>query len=170
MCLSVYIGSNHRLEFPPARGTNGLTAEPAKWKPAPLLKFEYCYYIGQDSGGAELGCSCQLVERIEWTEQGPVPWSDPLYPNDGPCPFDTLRGYVEQAIHKNSHAVLVCDDSAGDEQVGVAEDFEQRFIRPSMIKRGNLLFASQYDFPWCVFYVMADGEIGRPPDDAPESV
>jgi hypothetical protein len=74
---------------------------------------------------------------------------------------------VEQAIRKNSHAVLVCDDSTGIEQAGDAEDFEQRFIRPSMIKRGNLLFASLYEFPWCVFYVVADGEIGREPVNAP---
>lgn len=157
MCLSVFIGCRHKLEEKSDNTENCLGIELAEWTPPPLEKFDFVYYLGKKGTGGKLECSCLLMEHLDWTDSGPIVCSDGLYPQEGPCPFTELRRYVEQALSKDSHVMLLCDDSGDAEQSSTASDYDNLLIRPEMIKRGNLIFADiSGGIPWRAYYVIAD--------------
>lgn len=137
---------------------NCLGIEPSSWAPPPLTDFKYSYFFGRKGPGKKLECSCLLVEHVEWTESGLSVFSDDLYPANGPCPFEALKNYITQAIGNDHYAVLMCDDSNGVEQNCDIGEYHELLIRPSMIKRGNLLFADfSGNIPYRVLHVVADG-------------
>src|SRR5436190_18096827 len=110
MCLSVYLGTSRPLS-PPAAQPGELALEQAGWTPPPLKRREFVYYVGQKPhGSGELGCSCLLLEHVEWTENGPVIQQDKTYPVDA-CAFDALRQLCDEATRDGGIATLVCDDS-----------------------------------------------------------
>lgn len=160
MCLSVYLGSNHLLDISQPIEFGGLGIELVSWSPAPLNIFKHVYYLGRQVYGKQLECSCLLREHLDWSEEGAKVYSDPLYPTDGPCPFSTLQGYVREALQNEVCAGVICDDSNGLEQPSSMDEFDELVIRPSMIKRGSLMFAdSRNDLPIRSFLVIPDGGV-----------
>ncbi len=157
MCLSVYIGSHIQIRSLNASLTGSLGIETAKWLPPTLSKYEFIYYVGRIGTGADLECSCLLSEYVVWSDDGPTTEVDDLYPEQGPCPYGTLKQYVEQGLESSGHVSIVCDDSGGLEQNSDASDYCESLIRPSMIKRGNLIFADMSSsIPWRHLYAIRE--------------
>jgi len=157
MCLAVYMGCNEELETFSEAAEGSLCFELCKWIPPRLERYNYVYYLGRKGQGDELECSCLLMEYVEWTDKGPIVSSDDLFPSDGPCPFDTLKSYVLQTRGSLKNVTLVCDDNGGCEHKSDASEYGELAIRPSMIKRGNLLFADIFgSTPWRIFHVIPD--------------
>jgi hypothetical protein len=95
------------------------------------------------------------LEHVDWTEAGPVIHADDLYPDQAPCPFETLRALCDEAIQHGGFATIVCDDSGGLEQECSEDDYCSGLVRLSLIARGNLLFADESGgIPWRVLYVV----------------
>lgn len=158
MCLSVYLGSHEQLR---AREVleGSLGFEEAKWFPPALEKSPFRYYLGRKGSSAELECSCLLAQHVEWCEHGPSVSSDSFYPADKVCPFEILRGYVNESQHARKPVVLVCDDSGGSPQECGDEDYDHLIISSEMITPANFLFADPMAlFPWRVFYLTAPGQ------------
>jgi hypothetical protein len=155
MCLSVYLGTNIAVDLPsPAEGQLGI--ELASWKPPPLHRHEFVYFLGRKGKELKLECSCLFAEHVVWTEDGAVASSDALYPEDGPCPFDQLRTLCATATKRGGWATIVSDDSNGLEQPCTAEDYCSGVLPLHLIKRGNLLFAEVTGIPWKVWHVVAN--------------
>ena len=69
MCISLYMGTEHHIEpIPTAEG--GLGIEPASWSPPPIKDYKHSFYLGQILSGEKLGCSCLIMDELEWTENG----------------------------------------------------------------------------------------------------
>lgn len=157
MCLSVYLGTNTPLETSSEVAPGGLGIEPASWTPPPLKRnHQFTYYLGRKGEGAKLECSCVLAEHVSWTETGPIVSVDDLYPEDGPCPFETLKAYCASATESGGFATIVCDDSGGQEQDCSEDDYcTGGLVRLEHIARGHLLFAdASGGFPWRVMHVV----------------
>lgn len=155
MCLSVYLGTSIAVELPsPAEGQLGIQL--ASWKPPPLLRHEFVYYLGRKGQKPELECSCLFTEHVEWTPNGPIVSSDALYPEDGSCPFEQLRALCEAATANGGWATIVSDDSGGAEQQCAGDDYSSGMLPLDLIRRGNLLFAeASGSIPWKVWHVVA---------------
>ena len=156
MCLSVYLGTTRPITIPDAaRGHLG--AEKAAWTPPPLGRgHPFVYYVGAKGSGAELECSCLLMEHVDWTETGPVVHDNSLYPEGKPCPFEVLRALCDEASREGGWATIVCDDSGGLALDCSEDDYHTGgLIRLDMIARGNLLFAdASGGTPWRVLHVV----------------
>lgn len=140
MCLSVYIGTSHPLVALSEDFVGELGIEPASWKPAPLERMKYIYYAGQRGSLPELGCSCLLLEFLDWRIQPPAIISDDLYPHGGPCPFDMLRTYCEQVLDQGGEVIIVSEDSGGVEGTSQASDYDNVVLFRDDIRRGRMLF------------------------------
>ena len=157
MCLSVYLGTNTPLDIPDEVAMGSLGLEVASWTPPPLRRnHQFAYYLGRKGEGAKLECSCLLAEHVDWAEAGPIVSVDDLYPDAGPCPFETLKAYCATATADGQFATIVCDDSGGVEQNCSEEDYGAGvLVRLEHISRGNLLFADVCgDCPWRVMHVV----------------
>ncbi len=156
MCLSVYLGTSRPITIPNA-APGQLGVEKASWTPPPLRRnHEFVYYLGAKGKGAEpLGCSCLLVEHVEWTDAGAIVRPDTTYPDDQ-CPFEALRSLCDEATRTGGFATIVCDDSGGLEQACSEDDYcTGGLVRLAMIAPGNLLFAEAGGgFPWRVLHVV----------------
>lgn len=156
MCLSVYLGTMAPVKLTKKPNAENVGIEPASWTPPSLKRCQHVYYLGLAGGAKKLECSCLFLEHIDWSEDGPVVSSDDLYPETGPCPFETLRNLTGQAL-LSGHASIVCDDSGGLAQLCGAGDYCDSVIRLSMIRKGQLLFADvSGGIPWKHFYVIPD--------------
>jgi hypothetical protein len=157
MCLSVYLGTNTPLDTSVEAVKGGLGIEQAKWTPPPLKRnHKYVYYLGRKGHLPELECSCLLAEYVNWAEPGPTIRSDDLYPDDAPCPFQTLRRFCELATTGGQFATIVCDDSGGQEIDCSEEDYgSDGLVRLQHIARGHLLFAeASWGIPWRIMHVV----------------
>jgi hypothetical protein len=155
MCLNVYLGCYKPLH---ARSISegSLGFEKAKWSPPALAKLPFRYYMGNKGSSSDLECSCPLAQHVEWTENGPSVSFDSQYPRGHVCPFEVLRGYVNEAQQSGKPVVLVCDDSGGCPQECDDDDYEQLIISSEMITPDNFLFADPRAlFPWRVFHLIA---------------
>lgn len=156
MCLSVYLGTTRPIAIPDT-APGHLGVEKASWTPPPLRhNHTFVYYLGAKGPGAELECSCILLEHVVWTEHGAIVHADELYPDEEPCPFDTLRALCDEATQDGGFATIVCDDSNGLEQACSEDDYcTGGLVRLRSIARGNLLFAdASGGFPWRVLHVV----------------
>lgn len=157
MCLSVYLGTNIRLDIPSEIAPGSLGVEVASWTPPPLRRnHQFTYYFGRKGEGTKLECSCMLAEHVVWTASGPVVSVDELYPDAGPCPFETLQAYCAAATANGRFATIVCDDSGGVEQNCADDDYcTGALVRLEHIARGHLLFAdASGGFPLRVMHVV----------------
>lgn len=155
MCLAVYVGTSLPLPALAASKFGQLGVEPAKRTPSPLKHASHVYYVGRKGEGAELECSCLLYEYVWWTHEGQKVVSDDLYPQAGPCPFETLRAYCEQVLDLGGSVTIACDDSGGLEHSGEEDDYASAFLLTDQIQRGGLIFAAPSgDIPWRVFQVL----------------
>jgi hypothetical protein len=94
---------------------------------------------------------------VTWAEAGPVLSVDPLYPEDGPCPFETLRHFCTLATADGRFATLVCDDSGGLEQGCTEDDYDTSLVRLRHVARGHLLFTGAMgEIPYRAIYVVND--------------
>ncbi|MGE0700151.1 MAG: hypothetical protein AB7O57_13730 [Hyphomicrobiaceae bacterium] len=153
MCLSIYLGCNSPLEQADVV-ENGLGAEPASWTPPPLAGSSHAYYLGRKGKGAALECSCLLAEQIDWCDTPPTVRSDPLYPEAGLCPFETLQRYVEQVLARDGFAILACDDSGGTRQDCSKDDYHELPIRPGVAT--SCFRAWPVKFPGALFSSLLD--------------
>lgn len=77
---------------------------------------------------------CLLARHVEWTDcSPPIVYNDDLYPDNGRCPFVTLKSYVVAALVSGKQVALVCDDSGGVEQSSEADEYDHLIIRKEMI-------------------------------------
>lgn len=143
MCLAVYLGTNVPLEIPREVAAGSLGIELASWTPPPLRRnHQFVYYLGRKGDAPKLECSCLLVEHVEWTEAGPIVSVDALYPEQGPCPFETLRTFCALATPGGQFATIVCDGSGGETENTTEEDYcTGGMVRLEHVARGHLLFA-----------------------------
>ena len=155
MCLSVYIGCEHQFDDQKCDlGTLGL--EQASWCPPPLKHFKNVYYVGRKGMGEQLECSCVLLDHVVWDTSVPHVEADPLYPDHGDCPFDTLREFIRVAAQGERPVALACDDSGGCEQDCSVDDYDQLVLTLDMIRRNNFLFVDPIgQFPWRVFHLIS---------------
>ena len=157
MCLSVYLGSAVPIEELESVGSGGLGIELAKWTPPPLSKHEFVYYVGRKGKGADLECTCLLAEYVVWLEDELFIATDDTYPDEGPCPFETLRNFVEQGLRQSGHMSIICDDSGGVSQDCTPKDYDNLHLKPAMIRKENLIFADIHSVaPWRNFFVVRD--------------
>lgn len=156
MCLSVYLGTSRPVEVPTTVKVGHLGIELARWTPPPFSQFhKHIYYLGRKGLASELECSCLLAEYIEWTAKRPIIHSDDLYPEDSPCPFETLKDLCADATRGGGFATIVCDDSGGLQQNCNEDDYSNTVIPLNLITRGNLLFASATgSIPWRVMHIV----------------
>ena len=157
MCLSVYLGTITPLEIPSDVALGSLGIELAIWTPPPLRRnHKFTYYLGRKGVGTALECSCLLAEYVNWDEAGPTISVDELYPEDGPCPFESLRAYCALATVGGGFATIVCDDSGGAAQDCSEEDYcRGGMVLLEHIQRGRLLFAeASGGIPWRAIHVV----------------
>ncbi len=164
MCLSVYIGTSHPLVALSEDFVGELGIEPASWKPAPLERMKYLYYAGQRGSLPELGCSCLLLEFLDWRIEPPAVISDDLYPHGGPCPFEMLRTYCEQVLDQGGEVILVSEESGGSEEASLASDYDNTVLFLDDIRRGRVIFGSSLNnIPYRAQLVMrASGALSGP--------
>ncbi|MGB0507783.1 MAG: hypothetical protein ACPGGK_16470 [Pikeienuella sp.] len=153
MCLNVFLGVHSPITIQGASFAP-LGMAPANRTPPPLQQFPFVYYIGQDDGDGDLGCSCLLAQHVEWRQNGPIVHADPLADNSDQCPFNALRSLVTIALQSNQPVALACDDSDDMAQKCDAEDYDHSIIHPDMITPNCYLFADPVAvFPWRVFFL-----------------
>ncbi len=157
MCLAVYLGTSRPLALPRETKPGHLGIKAASWTPPPLERnHPFVYYVGRKGDGDVLECSCLLAEHVHWEEGGPRVNSDALYPDDPPCPFETLKGFCAEATAEGGVATIVCDDGGGAEQHCTEGDYALGgLVKLESIARGGLLFAdANGGFPWRVLHVI----------------
>lgn len=158
MCLTVYIGSSLPITLQTSVATGSLALEPAKWTPPPLRRLSHVYYAGQKGADGGLECSCFLSELIRWDRNPPEIELADVYPDEGPCPFDTLRGYCEQVLAQGGSVVLASDDSGGIELDANEGDYHWGCVLTDQIQRGRLVFSdADGGFPWRALAVLPAG-------------
>lgn len=161
MCLSVYLGTNTRLDTPGDISPGSLGIELSAFTPPPLRRHhQFTYRFGRKGNGEKLECACMLREYVDWTENGPIVSVDDLYAESAQCPFEILRAYCAAATVGGKYATIVCDDAGGVDIGSTEADYcTGELVRLEHIARGHLLFAdASGGYPWRAMHVVnADG-------------